>query len=122
MSLYSEVPGFAYLEPKRHITDVTKLDGEEARTLGVVLGRSANVLRETTHADLVYLYVFGGTIPHLHFHLAPHVRDDALNEDILRRDAPLIPERDLRALADHVRERMGSLSSRHPPASHEPRA
>ncbi len=102
MSLYSEIPGFSYLEPKRHIPYMTDLDGEEARTLGVVLARATRVLRRETGADLVFIYVFGGHIPHVHFHLAPHVKGDPLNTDILSREAPLVPEGELRALADRV--------------------
>ena len=108
MSLSSEVPGFSYVEPKRHIPHLTELDGDEARTLGVVLGRSARVLREATGTDLVYVYVFGGHIPHLHFHLAPHSPGDPLNAEILARAAPLLPESELRALADRVRTRFAS--------------
>jgi hypothetical protein len=29
-----EVAGFSYLEPKRHISDITALDGHEAERLG----------------------------------------------------------------------------------------
>lgn len=108
MSLYSEVPGFSYVEPKRHIPHLTDLDGEEARTLGVVLGRVSRVLREATGTDLVYVYVFGGHIPHMHFHLAPHSPGDPLNAEILGRPAPLLPELELRALADRVRARLAS--------------
>src|SRR5262250_482879 len=72
VSLSAEVPGFAYLEPKRHIPHITDLDGEEAATLGPVLARVCRILREETTSELVYLYVFGDGIPHLHIHLAPH--------------------------------------------------
>ena len=108
MSLYSEVPGFSYLEPKRHIPHVTDLDGEEARTLGVVLARSARALQQDTHADLVFIYVLGGRIPHVHFHLAPHSKGDPLNAQILSRTAPLVPETDLRALASRVRRSLAT--------------
>ena len=39
VSLAAEVPGFAYLEPKRHVPYVTDLDGAEAATFGAVLAR-----------------------------------------------------------------------------------
>src|SRR6476660_4562941 len=53
-SLDAEVPGFSYLEPKRHIPYITDLDGEEARTLGEVLAHVTTALREETDAELVY--------------------------------------------------------------------
>jgi diadenosine tetraphosphate (Ap4A) HIT family hydrolase len=65
------IPGFSYLEPKRHIPDVTDLDGEEARTLGGVLARVTTALPDVTDSEVVYVYVFGEGIRHLHFHLAP---------------------------------------------------
>ncbi|MGA7862004.1 MAG: HIT domain-containing protein [Thermoplasmata archaeon] len=79
-----EIAGFSYLEPKRHVPHITDLEGDEARTLGPVLARAARALREATEAEVVYIYVFGGGIPHLHFHLAPHRKGDALNHQMIR--------------------------------------
>ncbi len=123
MSLVAEVLGFSYLEPKRHIPHITDLDSEEARTLGTVLARVARVLRNETGAELVYIYVFGGGIPHLHIHLAPHRTGDALNSQIVRgeiieeklesgatriisKDFPSLPEEEQRAVAQQVRHRL----------------
>lgn len=122
-SIASETPGFSYLEPKRHIPDVTRLDGAEAATLGPTLARVTSVLREETGADLVYIYVFGGGVPHLHLHLAPHSEGDALSDQMIRgefstrklpgggtaiesKDFPPLPEADLRALAERLRARL----------------
>src|SRR5579859_6853251 len=68
----SETPGFSYLEPKRHIPDITQLDGIEAETFGPTLARITSALRAETGAERVYIYVFGDSVPHLHLHLAPH--------------------------------------------------
>lgn len=84
VSLAAEVPGFAYLEPRRHISDISALDGPEASTLGVVLATVASALKEVTAAELVYVYVFGGGIPHLHLHLAPHRDGDALSANMIK--------------------------------------
>jgi diadenosine tetraphosphate (Ap4A) HIT family hydrolase len=83
-ALEGEVAGFSYLEPKRHVPHITDLDGEEARTLGEVLARTSTAIRNATGAELVYVYVFGGGIPHLHIHLAPHRSGDALNDSFIR--------------------------------------
>ena len=37
VSLSSEVAGFAYLEPKRHISHIHELDGDEVHTFGPAL-------------------------------------------------------------------------------------
>jgi diadenosine tetraphosphate (Ap4A) HIT family hydrolase len=125
-SLSAEILGFSYLEPKRHISDITSLNGEEARTLGLVLSRVTKVLREETDSENVYVYIFGSGIPHLHIHLAPHKPGDALNEQIIRgevREAegdsgfvqqiseefPILPESDQKEVIQRVRERLRSM-------------
>jgi diadenosine tetraphosphate (Ap4A) HIT family hydrolase len=125
LSLEAEVLGFAYLEPKRHIPHITDLSGEEARTFGEVLARVTQVLREETGAELVYVYIFGGGVPHLHVHLAPHRPDDALNAQMIRgevinevlpsgaerfmsKDFPPLPEAEQRIIARHVQQRLQS--------------
>jgi diadenosine tetraphosphate (Ap4A) HIT family hydrolase len=127
-SLDAEVLGFSYLEPKRHIPHITDLDGEEARTLGEVLARMTSALREETGADLVYIYVFGGGVPHLHFHLAPHREGDALNTQVIKgeiseenlesgvtryvsADFPPLPEQEQRTAALRIRQRLSSFRS-----------
>ncbi len=68
----TEVAGFSYLESRRHIPDITQLDGEEATSFGPTVAKISAAIKQATGADLVYMYVFGDTIDHLHVHLAPH--------------------------------------------------
>jgi diadenosine tetraphosphate (Ap4A) HIT family hydrolase len=91
MSRRGYTTGFGYLEPKRHIPHITDLDGEEAATLGQVLSRVTAALKEAADAELVYVYIFGGGIPHLHVHLAPHRKGDALNDMIIRGEVDSVP-------------------------------
>jgi len=119
-ALRAEVLAFSYLMPRRHVPSVADLEGGEATTFGGVLARAASALKRATGADLVYVYVFGGGIPHLHVHLAPHRDGDALNDAIIRgelveerlpngltmlasREFPPLPEADQRAAADRIR-------------------
>ncbi len=78
------IAGMSYLEPRRHIRYVDELDGTEAETFGPVLGRVTKALKSETRAELIYIYVFGGTDPHLHLHLVPHREGDAASEEIIR--------------------------------------
>jgi diadenosine tetraphosphate (Ap4A) HIT family hydrolase len=78
--------GFGYLEPKRHVPHITDLDDEEAATFGAVLARVSSALKEAAGAELVYVWIFGGGIAHLHVHLGPHREGDALSSDIIRGD------------------------------------
>ena len=84
MSRRGYTTGFGYLEPKRHVPFITDLEGEEAATFGPVLARVTSALRRASGAELVYVYIFGGGIPHLHVHLGPHREGDALNSNIIR--------------------------------------
>ena len=117
---HGQVPGFSFLEPKRHIRYLEELDGDEAATFGAVLARASTALKEAAAAERVYVYVFGGGIPHLHVHLAPHKEGDALSATILRgevetrpgpdgttlllaTDFPVPPRSTMREVADRAR-------------------
>jgi diadenosine tetraphosphate (Ap4A) HIT family hydrolase len=99
------------------------LDGEDARTFGPVLARTVNALKATTDSKVVYVYIFGTGVPHLHVHLAPHRPGDALNDQMIRgaitieqlpggagrqvsKDFPPRPETELREIAERVRQRL----------------
>jgi diadenosine tetraphosphate (Ap4A) HIT family hydrolase len=120
-----EVAGFSFLEPRRHIRHITDLDGDEARTLGAVLARVSSALKLVSDAEQVYLYVFGGGIPHLHIHLAPHRAGDPLNDQIVRgefmeerlpggatrfvsKDFPPLPSEQLVAVAEAIRAELAT--------------
>lgn len=79
-----EVAGFSYLETLRHIPTIADLDGPEAATLGPVIARVTSAIREATGVGLVYVYVFGDGIPHLHLHLAPHREDGPLSNHMIK--------------------------------------
>jgi diadenosine tetraphosphate (Ap4A) HIT family hydrolase len=125
VSLSSEVAGFAYLEPKRHIRYITELDGPEAATFGPALARSTSALKEAAGAEVVYAYIFGDGVPHLHVHLAPHRAGDALNDQMIRgelveeklpngmtlftsKEFPALPREQLSQIAERVRHRMST--------------
>jgi len=92
MPLRGYTTGFGYLEPKRHVPHITDLDGEEAATFGAVIARVASALKDAAGAEIVYVYIFGGGIPHLHVHLGPHRTDDALNQNIIRGELVQAPQ------------------------------
>lgn len=123
MSRRSPTLGFAYLEPLRHIPYLADLDGPEAATFASALARASAVLRQATGARLVYAYVFGGGIPHLHVHLAPNTPEGVLNTalisgeieerklpsgatEIISKDHPDLPQDELAAVIERVRELM----------------
>jgi diadenosine tetraphosphate (Ap4A) HIT family hydrolase len=123
VALRSEVVGFSYLEPVRHIPHLEELEGIELATFGGALMLAARALKEEAGSEAVYVYIFGEGIPHLHVHLAPHHADDPLSTQIVRgdfvahqlpggatefvsQDFPLLEETHLRRFADRVRRRL----------------
>jgi diadenosine tetraphosphate (Ap4A) HIT family hydrolase len=124
VSLDAEIAGMSYLEPKRHIPHITDLDGEEARTLGIVLGKVSKSLRAATGANQVFLHVFGGHINHLHFFLVPHRPGDGAAARIVEgeyeierriggatrwgsRVYPKLARKDLESVAERIRTLLG---------------
>lgn len=91
MSTSGYTTGFAYLEPKRHIPHISDLDGEEATGFGQVMARVTSALRAAAEAELVWVYIFGGGIAHLHVHLAPHREGDALSSQMIRGEVVMEP-------------------------------
>jgi hypothetical protein len=72
LGLAAETPGFAYLEPK-HISGSSPSLTVRRRRVSARPWRDApRTLREVTGAEVVYVYIFGDGVPHLHLHLAPH--------------------------------------------------
>ncbi len=125
VSLDAEVLGFAYLEPLRHIPTIADLDGPEAASFGAVVAKTTQALKEATGAAIVYVYVFGDGVPHLHVHLAPHKDGDALNSQMIRGEIvsekmpdgferfyspefPALPEADQRRVGEAVRRRLAA--------------
>ncbi|WP_157973601.1 HIT family protein [Tropicimonas sp. IMCC34043] len=123
VALSSEVMEFAYLEPKRHISHIHALDGAEAASFGTAMARCSEALRSTTGADVVYVYIFGDGVPHLHVHLAPHRDGDALNDSMIRGEIveeklpngmtsfqsaefPPLPREDLEQIANRLRRKL----------------
>jgi diadenosine tetraphosphate (Ap4A) HIT family hydrolase len=125
MSRHAATLGFAYLEPIRHIPYLADLDGSEAATFGPVIARASAALREASGASLVYAYVFGGGIPHLHVHLAPNKPEGVLNTalisgeieertlpsggtEIVSREHPDLPADEVETVVERARKLMAT--------------
>jgi diadenosine tetraphosphate (Ap4A) HIT family hydrolase len=92
-SVVAPIVGFSYLEPIRHISDISDLDGREAETFGPALSRVTRLLKALTGADVVYALMFGDHIAHLHVNLVPHRAGDAVTGGATLIDpaAPALP-------------------------------
>ena len=125
MARHGPTLGFGYLEPIRHVPHLEDLEGDEARTFGPAIAKASEMLKQASGAGLVYAYVFGGGIPHLHVHLAPNTPEGVLNTaliageieerslpsgatEIISKDHPDLPEAEVAAVIERVRELMAS--------------
>lgn len=107
---FKKVQGLCYLEPKRHIEYITDLDGQEALEFGIVLAKVTNILKNFFKASLIYVYIFGGHIPHLHVHLAPHTENDIFFDNLVKDDKlvskEIIAENELQLFIQNVQNQL----------------
>ena len=114
MSTYKAVKGFCYLEPRRHVPYVTDLDGREEAEFGSAISKAAMAIKSAAGAKLVYVYIYGDHIPHLHVHLAPHVDGDAFVDDVIKNgtkiDEALLSREEQSSLARSISDKMSGHS------------
>ena len=70
--------GTLILKPKRHVTRVSELTGDEAAELGPLLVRSAAVVDDLVKPEQVYTCLWshaGGTPVHIHYVVQPATRE-----------------------------------------------
>jgi diadenosine tetraphosphate (Ap4A) HIT family hydrolase len=48
-----------------------------------------NAIKNAIDAKLVYVYIYGDHIPHLHVHLAPHRIGDVFADDVIKSNVQL---------------------------------
>jgi histidine triad (HIT) family protein len=72
--IVNDVPatrGHLLVEPRRHITDLSEMNDEEAEVLGKLISKASLFLKKIARAEHVYLFRINDQVPHLHFHLIP---------------------------------------------------
>jgi histidine triad (HIT) family protein len=102
--------GWLVVEPQRHAPALGDLSDDEAAAIGRLANRLARVLKDVTHAEHVYAFVFGDGVPHLHVHLAPRYPNTPHEFWGARLgewpDAPRVEEPEMRVLVTRLRERL----------------
>lgn len=56
-STYSSVKGLCYLEPKRHITYINELDGDESVEFGSILSKATKAIKEI-FMPIWFMFIF----------------------------------------------------------------
>jgi len=68
-----EVPGWLFLELRRHAEGPMGMDDAEAGELGVLLNRLSAGIQTATGAERVYVVAYGELFPHFHLLLTPRL-------------------------------------------------
>jgi diadenosine tetraphosphate (Ap4A) HIT family hydrolase len=68
-----EVPGWLFLELRRHAEGPMSLTPEEASELGPLLAAVSGAVQAATGAERVYVLAFGELFPHFHLLVAPRM-------------------------------------------------
>ncbi len=63
--------GYLIVEPRRHVPGLAELTEQEAASLGHLITRLSQALKESEGAEHLYLFVLGHHVDHLHYHLLP---------------------------------------------------
>lgn len=68
-----EVPGWLFLELRRHAEGPMGMSPQEASELGPLLVQLTTAIQTATESDRVYVLAFGELYPHFHVLLAPRM-------------------------------------------------
>ncbi|MEH7461446.1 HIT domain-containing protein [Bacillus thuringiensis] len=74
-ALESQILGYLYLEPKRHIEFWDELTEEEFLELGVILRKISLFLKRELKTERVYTVTISEAVRHLHIHVIPRECD-----------------------------------------------
>lgn len=72
----SSLPGWLVVVPLRHVTALHELTADEATSMGELLARLSQALRDVVGCEKTYLMLFAETqgFEHLHVHVVPRMR------------------------------------------------
>lgn len=74
--LESQVLGYLYLEPKRHIENWSDFTGEELAKVGPLIKKLEQALKKEQNIERVYVVTISETVRHIHFHIIPRVKEE----------------------------------------------
>ena len=73
--LSSQILGYMYLEPKRHVENWSEFTSEELAKVGPLIKRLEQALKMELNINRVYVVTISEAVRHLHFHIIP--REDS---------------------------------------------
>jgi diadenosine tetraphosphate (Ap4A) HIT family hydrolase len=69
--LSSQILGYMYLEPKRHVENWSEFTSEELAKVGPLIKRIEQALKMELNINRVYVVTISEAVRHLHFHVIP---------------------------------------------------
>lgn len=74
----SQILGYLYLEPKRHIENWSDFRDEELLEIGLIIKKVEGTLRELISIDRLYTVTISEAVRHIHFHLIPRLNEETV--------------------------------------------
>jgi diadenosine tetraphosphate (Ap4A) HIT family hydrolase len=70
--------GYTFVITKKHVTELFHLDKKARETVMEEVNMVAKALYNLFHPDKINYELLGNMVPHMHWHIVPRYRDDAL--------------------------------------------
>src|SRR5215208_1732220 len=96
--------GTLFIESRRHFLDYAEMTDEESASLGNVMRNIYQALRLHTDAERIYQVTLMEGVPHFHFWLVPHQKDNIEKGMKFLASDDSCRQEDASALADRLRE------------------
>lgn len=74
----SQLLGYYYIEPKRHVENWHSLNQEEMADISLVMQRLTALLEKRFDAERVYTVCISEQVRHLHIHVIPRYKDEKI--------------------------------------------
>jgi diadenosine tetraphosphate (Ap4A) HIT family hydrolase len=71
--LESQILGYLYIEPKRHVEDWSDFNDEELAKVGPLIKMLEQAVKKELNIDRVYVVTISEAVRHLHFHIIPRL-------------------------------------------------
>ncbi|MUG68369.1 HIT domain-containing protein [Paenibacillus campinasensis] len=72
----SQVEGYLYLEPLRHVEEWQELNEKELQEMALLLPRVEKILKKIVHLERLYVVTISEVVRHLHLHLIPRLKNE----------------------------------------------
>lgn len=69
--LASQILGYVYIEPKRHVENWAQFTDEELSELGPLIKKTEEAIKKELPIDRLYIVTISEAVRHLHVHLIP---------------------------------------------------